>query len=450
MSAPGLLVATPGSGGGKTAVTLALIQAFKAQGLKIRSFKVGPDRRDPLLHSGVSGFATNNLDSFAMRIETLGGLGDCLAKDVDFVIGEGMAGLFDGALIEQGSTADLASLFDIPVILALDAEKLGASAAALAKGFIQHREDIDIAGLIFVNPIDDDHADLLKRACDDHFSQPIVGCLRSTLKRPAPIEKDDLQHIGSAPGGGTSPEWPRLDLDQLKRLARPFGLGLFGPPPCPLRPLGQRIAMADDDGFALAYPAILDGWRQAGAEILPFSPLANEAPDGAADAVYLPGPIGGLAARLAGKADFFEGLSQAALRSAFIYGEGGGFAALGEHWVDETGVSHQMAGLLPLRTITGGKSLRPPLGYRCLTLDQPCPLGPAGTTFRGHRDFKASIEETSHGRALFHVNDARGRELKEQGMIKGSIGGSFIHLIDRVSEPGDGDFRAGPIRLVQD
>ena len=444
-----MLIATPGSCCGKTMVTLALIQALQSRGLKVGSFKVGPDRRDPLLHSRVSGLASTNLDSWAMRIETLGGLGDQLAKDVDFVIGEGMAGLFDGALIEQGATADIASLFDLPVILALEASRLGASAAALVKGFIHHREDVDIAGVIFINPADDDHADMLKRACDHHFSQPIVGFLKTPLNPPIASDYEERQHSERSLEDELI-DWRQLDLDQLQRLARPFGLGLFGPRPCPLRPLGQRIAVADDAGFALAYPAILDGWRQAGAEILPFSPLANEAPSKTADAVYLVGPVEGLAGRLAAKDVFLDGLSQAAKRSAFVYGEGGGIAALGEHWVDQTGANHEMAGLLPMKTFTGKKNLRPPSGYRSLTLQEPCPLGPAGTTFRGHTGPEASIERTSDGQALFQVKDPRGRDLGEQGIVEGSIAGSLIHLIDRVAEPGDGDFRAGPIRLVQD
>jgi len=449
MSAPGVLITAPGSHGGKTLVTSALVRALKIQGLRVGSFKVGPDRFDPILLEKRTELPSSNLDSWAMRIETLGGLGDLIAEDVDFVIGEGMAGLFDGALIEQGSSADLASLFDLPVVLVVDASGLGASAAALIAGFIQHREDVDIAGVIFVHVIDKDHADRLKRACDDHFSQPVIGCLRSDPALSRPVEIGD-HVLPERDLEEAEVNWLGLDLDQLQRLARPFGLGLYGPPPCPLRPLGQRIAVADDSCFTLAFPTIVEGWRQAGADILPFSPLADEAPDDRADAVYLPHCLEGFAGSLATKTVFLDGLGRAASKSAFVYGEGGGFAVLGERWIDDGGQSFGMTGLLPIKTVMVQKSHRPPLGYRGLTLQQPCPLGPAGTTFRGHAAVKASIDGITNGRVLFETKDSRGQDQGGQGFVRSSVAGSPIQLIDRVSEPGDGDFRAGPIRLVRD
>ncbi|MDH3658552.1 MAG: cobyrinate a,c-diamide synthase, partial [Alphaproteobacteria bacterium] len=295
MSAPGVIVAAPASGSGKTTVTLALLRALRAEGRKVGSFKVGPDYIDPVFHARASGRICPNLDSWAMRIETLSGLGDQVGTDADLVIGEGVMGLFDGALIGQGSTADLASLFDMPVVLVVDAGRMGASAAALVQGFIRHREDVDVAGVIFNRVASAVHADLLKRACDDHFSQPVIGCLPTDPRLELPSrhlglvqadEKPSLEGFLDEAAGIVA---EHLDLEQFQRLARPFGLGLYGPPPCPLRPLGQRIAVADDLAFAFAYPAVLEGWRGAGAEVSTFSPLNDEPPPEDADAIYLPG-----------------------------------------------------------------------------------------------------------------------------------------------------------------
>ena len=170
MSAPGLIVAAPSSGSGKTVVTLALLRALQRQGLRVGSFKVGPDYIDPAFHRAASGRPCPNLDCWAMRIETLAGLGDRIADEVDLVLGEGVMGLFDGASDSHGSTADLASLFDMPVVLVVDAQRMGASAAALVEGFTHHRDDVEVAAVVFNRVASERHATLLRRACDDRFA----------------------------------------------------------------------------------------------------------------------------------------------------------------------------------------------------------------------------------------------------------------------------------------
>ena len=459
MSAPGVIIAAPASGSGKTVITLALLRALRRQGMDVGSFKVGPDYIDPVFHARASARICPNLDSWAMRIETLSGLGDQICADVELVIGEGVMGLFDGALIGQGSTADLASLFDMPVVLVVDAGRMGASAAALVEGFINHREDVEVAGIIFNRVASEVHADLLKRACDDHFAQPIIGCLPSDPKLQMPsrhlglVQADEKPSLEIFLDEAADIIIKNLDLDRFQRLARPFGLGLYGPPPCPLRPLGQRIAVAEDLAFAFAYPAILEGWRNAGADIVPFSPLNDEAPSEKCDAVYLPGGYPELhAGQLASNTNFLDGLRKAAARSAFIYGECGGFMVLGDGLIDKEGRRHAMAGLLPVST-----SFEKPkrhLGYRTLTLQQPCPLGPKGTTFRGHEFHYSNTESVTFEKAqsLFSAKDARGQDKGLQGLLVGSVAGSYMHVIDRVAEPSDADFSRtmGPLRVVRD
>src|SRR5919106_1527365 len=172
MSAPGLIIAAPASGSGKTILTLALLRALRRAGIPVASFKVGPDYIDPMFHARASGRPCINLDSWAMRIETLAGLSDNLSREAALVMGEGVMGLFDGAADGRGSTADLASLFDLPVILVVDARGMAASAAALVEGFTRHRDDVEVAGIIFNRVGSEAHAALLRRACDDRFAQP--------------------------------------------------------------------------------------------------------------------------------------------------------------------------------------------------------------------------------------------------------------------------------------
>ncbi|HLT01917.1 MAG TPA: cobyrinate a,c-diamide synthase, partial [Geminicoccaceae bacterium] len=260
MSAPGLIIAAPASGSGKTVVTLALLRALRNAGIAVASFKVGPDYIDPVFHARASGRRCVNLDSWAMRIETLAGLGDALAADAALVIGEGVMGLFDGAADGQGSTADLASLFDLPVVLVVDARGMAASAAAVVEGFTRHRDDVEVAGVIFNRVSSDAHADLLRRACDDRFAQPVLGCLPEDARLGLPerhlglVQADELPDFDVFLERAAALIAEHVDLTRLRRIARPFGLGLYGPPARPVRALGQRIAVARDQAFAFAYP----------------------------------------------------------------------------------------------------------------------------------------------------------------------------------------------------
>jgi cobyrinic acid a,c-diamide synthase len=191
----------------------------------------------------------------------------------------------------------------------------------------------------------------------------------------------------------------------------------------------------------------LDGWRVAGAEVLPFSPLADQAPDPHADAVYLPGGYPELhAERLAGNHGFIGGLRAAAERGAVVYGECGGFMTLGERLVDRQGESHAMAGLLPIATSFAEPRLH--LGYRRIKVLEPSPLGQAGTAFRGHEFHYASVIEPGDAPPLFEITDARRQPLDEAGARSGTVCGSFLHLIDRASEPTDDLARPRHLRLV--
>jgi cobyrinic acid a,c-diamide synthase len=457
MSAAGAIIAAPASGNGKTMLTLALLRAFRRKGLAVGSFKVGPDYLDPMFHARATGRPCFNLDSWAMRIETLAGLGDALVRDVDLVLGEGVMGLFDGAADSHGSTADLASLFDLPVILVVEARGMGASAAALVEGFTRHRDDVEVAGVVFNRVASERHAAELRRACDDRFAQPVLGCLPADPRLEVPerhlglVQAAELPALETFLDGAADLVTGAVDLDRLQRLMRPFGLGLYGPPARPLRPLGQRIAIASDRAFAFAYPAIVEGWRHAGAEVVPFSPLADEAPAVDADAVYLPGGYPELhAGLLAAQRRFLGGLRASAQRGAFVYGECGGFMVLGRALIDGAGEAHRMAGLLPVTTSFAAPCRH--LGYRRLKLLAPSPLGQAGTTFRGHEFHYASLAEPGGAKAppLFEATDARRQPLALAGACRGSVAGSFMHLIDRTTEPEDAAPRPSHLRVVDD
>ena len=200
------------------------------------------------------------------------------------------------------------------------------------------------------------------------------------------------------------------------------------PLPLLLPPLGQRIAVARDAAFAFAYPAVLDGWRSAGAEVSVFSPLDDQAPDPKADAVFLPGGYPELhAGRLAGNAQFLDGVRSAARKGAKVYGECGGYMVLGHSLTDANGQAHAMAGLLPLDTSFAQRRLH--LGYRQARLLGEGVLGMAGKAFRGHEFHYATTLSTGAAQPLFAVSDAEGTDLGSTGLVVENVCGSFIHLI---------------------
>lgn len=445
-AAPGLIIAAPASGSGKTVFTLGLIRHWARSGLRVASAKVGPDYIDPAFHTAASGRPCLNLDPWAMRAETLAGAAARLAKAGEIVVCEGVMGLFDGATVDQGSTADVAAASGWPVVLVIDAQAQAASAAAVVRGFATHRPGLGLAAVVFNRVGSDRHAALLTEACARALPEiPVLGCLPRTTGLELPerhlglvqaLEHPDLAGFLDRAADLVA---AHIDTGRLRALARAgWPEAPASAAALPLMPLGQRIALADDAAFAFRYPLVIDGWRRAGAEVVAFSPLADEPPDGAADAVYLPGGYPELhAGRLAGNVRFLVGLRRAAAAGAVVFGECGGYMVMGEALIDAESISHPMAGLLPLVTSFAGRRLH--LGYRRAVLCGSGPLGPAGAAFRGHEFHFARTLQEGPGTPLFACADAVGRPLGTTGLLAGSCFGSFVHLIDRGDDtPGAG------------
>ena len=437
----GIVLGAPASGSGKTTVTLALLRHLRERGVRAGSLKVGPDYIDPAFHAAASGRACLNADPWAMRESTFAAAVGAASEDADVVVVEGVMGLFDGATADEGSTADVAAGLGWPVVLVVDASAMAASAAAVVHGFASYRDGVGVAGVIFNRVGSDRHAELLVEATAK-TGVPVLGCLRRDPALALPdrhlglvqaAEHADLERFlrDAARAVGSA-----VDVDALLRLARTEALQPpVGPAgrAAPLPVLGQRIALARDEAFAFAYPLVLDCWRRAGAEVLPFSPLADESPSPVADAVYIPGGYPELhAGRLAAARRFIEGLRAAAARGAVVYGECGGYMVLGDSLVDADGVSHAMAGLLPVATTFAERRLT--LGYRTAHALAGGPLGGAGTGYRGHEFHYARVLREDGDEALFGCADARGRDLGPAGRRVGRIMGSFVHLIDRMDE----------------
>ncbi len=440
-AAPGLIIAAPASGSGKTVMTLGLLRALKNAGVRAASAKAGPDYIDPAFHAAATGRPAYNLDPWAMRAETLARLVTRCGEDAEMVVAEGVMGLFDGANLpgrpDAGSTADLAAATGWPVILVVDAARQAASAAALVSGFARHREDVHLPGVVFNRVGSPAHTAVLRdsmaAAC------PEIAVL-GALPRDNGLELPE-RHLGLVQAREHDRLEPfiertaslveaHIDIAALQALAAPASpVETSG---AQLEPLGQRIAVARDDAFAFSYASVFEDWRDAGAELSFFSPLDDEAPRDDSDAIYLPGGYPELhGAQLSSSEKFRNGLQSAAARGAAVYGECGGYMVLGRGIVDADGQRHAMTGLLPLETSFAERKLH--LGYREVATAGTSPLGDAGARFRGHEFHYASVLAEDNASPLFHTANARGDGLGPAGMVIGRVAGSFVHLIDRAA-----------------
>lgn len=428
---PGLMIAAPASGTGKTTVMLGLCRALAQDGLSVQPFKSGPDYIDPAFHRAASGRASFNLDSWAMGPDLLSAIG-AEAKGADIVLAEGSMGLFDGVAHAgasgHGSSAETARLMGWPVVLVVDVSGAAQSAAAVALGFRAYAPDLPLAGVI-LNRVASARHERLVRLGMEAARLTVLGALprRGDLVLPErhlglvqAVEHPDLE---TAIADYAAFLRAHVDLAAIRAAAR--GGMKSHPTGLRLRPPAQRIALAQDAAFSFAYPHLVEGWRRAGAEILPFSPLADQPPP-EADLVWLPGGYPELhAGVLAGAERFRAGLWRHA-ETRPVHGECGGYMALGEALVDKAGVRHRMAGLLGL--VTSYENRRMHLGYRHAELVAALPGHAPGDRLRGHEFHYSTILQQPDA-PLARVRDAEGAAVSETGSIRGQVSGTFFHLI---------------------
>jgi cobyrinic acid a,c-diamide synthase len=427
-------------------VTLGLLRALRRRGCVAQPFKCGPDYIDPAFHEVAVGRPSFNLDSWAMGEDLIRTIATGASASADISIAEGVMGLFDGAAARgrsgSGATADLAALLGWPVVLVLDVTGQAETAAAVALGCARYIDDVDIAGVILNRVASERHLSQVIPAFD-RMKMPVFGAILREDRLALPerhlglVQAREISAIDQRLDALADMMDAAIDLDAIRQSARPGKVANLacGQPSDGARPHlpppGQRIALAQDRAFSFMYPHLLRQWRLAGAEIVPFSPLADEAPDGAADAVWLPGGYPELhAGALASARNFREGLEKLARRAVPIHGECGGYMVLGRGLEDADGRRHEMTGLLGLETSFAKRRLH--LGYRRARLRAVCSLGPAGTEVLGHEFHYASTVSVS-GDPLVDCTDSAGAEVAEQGVRQGSITGTFFHVIDRVA-----------------
>jgi cobyrinic acid a,c-diamide synthase len=433
-----LIVAAPRSGSGKTTVTLAIVSALRRRGLSVQVAKSGPDYIDPAFHERASGAACVNLDTWAMPPALLGALlGDMAGADL--LVIEASMGLFDGAgrvAGRSGAAADLAARFGLPVLLVLDVSGQSQSAGAVARGFALHDPAVRVAGAVLNRVGSARHL----AGAAGAVAAAGVAVLGSLPRDPGiGLPERHLGLVQASEQDGLDAKLARLaelaetrlDLAAIVALARrpengPVNGLAVGAPVGLLPPPGQRVALAWDAAFSFAYPHMLAGWRAAGAELVRFSPLADEAPPDGCDCCWLPGGYPELhAGRLAAAGRFRAGLARFA-RTRPVHGECGGYMVLGQGLVDARGERHAMAGLLSHDSSYATRRMH--LGYREATLLADSPIGRAGQVLRGH-EFHYATSSGEDDARLATLADADGVALGGAGGRRGLVSGTYFHAI---------------------
>jgi len=429
-----LLVAAPASGSGKTTLVSGLLRALAQRGVRVRPAKSGPDYIDPAFHAAAAGRGGPNLDAWAMSRTLRAGLIAQALEDADLLLVEGAMGLFDGlagGARHAGSAAALAADHRIPVLLLVDVWQQFQTAAAVVRGLATHDPDVRVAAVVLNRAAGERHAQGVSAAVRE-LGLPVLGWLPRdpALERPS-------RHLGlvQASEHADLERWldrlaqlvrERIDLDALCALAaEPAPAGALAEPA--LAAPGKRVALAADAAFTFVYPHVLDAWQRQGAEVVRFSPLADEPPPAHCDACWLPGGYPELhAAQLARATRFLQGLRDFA-ETRPVHGECGGYMVLGQVLEDGQGARHRMAGLLGHSTSFAQPRLH--LGYREARWRGEPAFGAADRALRGHEFHHSSLLDAGDDEPCVELFDGLGTPLGPAGGRRGRVTGTFFHGI---------------------
>lgn len=428
-----VVIAGERSGVGKTTVTLALLATLQRQQAAVQSFKVGPDYIDPMFHQYITRRACRNLDPVLTSEAYVDNCFHAHQQDVDYALVEGVMGLFDGAsgTDDRASTAHIARLLNLPILLVLDCSRLSRSIAAIAHGYCTFDPRLQFAGLVLNRVGSDRHLDLLKSALEP-IGLPILGI----LQRQDEITIPD-RHLGLVP----TAELPELDalLDRLANLGEQCFdwatlLPLLNPnpqsptpSPQPLTPNPQspKIAIAYDRAFNFYYADNLDLLQQLGAELVFWSPLTEALPS-QIHGLYFGGGFPEMfaeplshnrSARLAVKAAIESGMP--------TYAECGGLMYLAEQIVDFDDRAWKMVSVLP--TIARMEK-RLTLGYRRAVTQQPSPLMATGTEVWGHEFHRSAVLGRSDA-PLYRIQGYDPQSpFSPEGWRVHQVHASYVHL----------------------
>ena len=447
MNTRSFLIAGTNSGCGKTTVSLGIMAALIGRGLTVQPFKVGPDFIDPGHHRRITGRDSHNLDGWMMDHGYNQAIFERYGRDADVAVVEGVMGLFDGYSggDEAGSTAEMSKWLDLPVILVIDARAMARSAAAVALGYSRFDLDVSMEGVVFNRVGSKGHGDVLIEAMRSVPDVSLLGCLPREEEIEIPsrhlglITDEDLRMDPRRVQRLACWIEENMDLDNLlSAIAQPIissssaytwhdagehvatAHGRMAP--------DVRIGIARDEAFSFYYPENLRLLMEAGAHLVPFSPLRSK---------HLPDRLNGLilgggypelhTQALSENRTLLAEVREFGLSGGPVYAECGGFMFLGREICDLEGHTFPMAGIFPM-AVQMEKRLKA-LGYREITTRKESILGPSGTRIRGHEFHYSRIEDMkTHTEKIYSVTDRKLLQNGDEGFVRKRVLGSYVHL----------------------
>ncbi len=418
-----LLIAGTGSGVGKTTVALGIMAALSKK-YKVQPFKVGPDFIDPSHHTSICKRPSRNLDSFMMGKRGVLETFVRGSQDADFSIIEGVMGLFDGMdATEIASTAHVAKLLNVPVLLVINAHGVSRSIAAVVKGFSEF-DKVNIQGIILNNAGSERHVALIKDSlCSAGIKIPVIGALPRAPELIIPS-----RHLGLHMAGENSMNIvilsefieKHIDIEAVKTIAGNFTAPDVEPNE-PEETFSARIGIAHDSAFCFYYHDAFDELKRLGAELIFFSPMNNEFPD--VEGIYLGGGYPELYAKELEASTTRHLIKKAAYDGMPIYGECGALLYLNRGL--ETGRSYKMAGIIGASSRMTDKLQA--LGYTEALTIANSPVAKKGKIIKGH-EFHYSVTECDRdAHFVYRLKRGKGISSGKDGLIEHNTMASYMH-----------------------
>jgi cobyrinic acid a,c-diamide synthase len=414
------LVAAPRSNSGKTLVTLGLIKALCRKNKIVQPYKCGPDYIDPMHHSLISGRPSYNLDTWMENPQQVKKIFTSHLQDADVGAVEGVMGLFDGAQKDKGSSAEIARLLSLPIVLVVDASSVAYSVAPLLHGFKHFDNRIQLAGVIFNKTGSDEHVCMLKEAATDAGVTTLGHIPRD--KRLA-IESRHLGlHLPEETGNSEIIDIAAdliekyINLDSLLKISR-YELHDFENAATFSPNKKMSIAVAHDKAFNFTYRANFDALQALG-EVQFFSPLADtQLPD--ADIIWLPGGYPELFAKeLSANIAMHKDINAAVVAGKTIIAECGGMMYLGKTLIDKDSQKFEMTGIFDF--VTSFENMKIHLGYRQVDTNECC--------IKGHEFHYSALLPNNDTGYIKHAKTARGKEIPMPIFKRKNCWASYMHL----------------------
>jgi cobyrinic acid a,c-diamide synthase len=432
----GFVIAGTGTGVGKTTVTAALLAALRARGLAVQPFKCGPDYIDPAHHTALAGRPSYNLDTWMMPAETNLRIFHEAMRTADVAVVEGLIGLFDGVSgsSDEGSTAQIAKLLGLPVVLVVDASSVARSVAAVVMGFRDFDPQLRIAGVILNGAAGPLHVNLLRMSIAP-VAVPVLGWFPKL-----PELRLRERHLGLVTAGEetwnseqvhqlvTTAETD-IEIDRLLTSCEILAAEVQEPgvPESFREQAPVLIGVAKDRAFSFYYESSLDALRTAGAELVEVSPLGDTCLPPSLDGLYLGGGYPEIyAEELSRNRSFLASLREFVGSGHPVYAECGGLMYLAEELKTLDGCTHSMASVLPLSIemldhLDG-------FGYTEVKLLDDCLVGSRGTRLRGHSFHYSHVTRAGEVSRRYQTSRSLGNSEEREGFSVGNVLASYIHL----------------------